>query len=267
MHPSLHSHRHVSAYADDSNATEQALRRQLMSALRAGWLEGRTITAAELLAKQPQLLHRKSIVLDLAYEEFCLRCEAGEAPQRAAFCKPFSRHRQSLERLLSVHEFLQRNSDLLIDAQSVDWPDVGRTIAGFQLLEVLGTGGFARVYLAEELALGRRRVAVKFSQEGDAEAEILCRLEHANIVPVHSVCFDAATRLMVICMPFLGRVTLADVLDRWASVGFPRRARAILDMLDGSGSLQSISRRQQPGGLGRWRSYMDWVVGLGAELA
>lgn len=267
MHPSLHSHQDVSADADDADVLEQALSRHLMSALRAGWLEGRAISAAELLAEHPQLLQRKSIVLDLAYEEYCLRCEAGEAPQRDAFCKPFSCHRHSLERLLSVHEFLRRNSDLLIDAQSADWPDVGRTIAGFELLELLGKGGFARVYLAEELALGRRRVAVKISQEGDAEAEILGRLEHPNIVPVHSVLYDAPTRMTLICMPFSGRVTLADVLDRWACDGFPRRARAILTVLEGSVSLQSRTRRQQPDALVRRRSYVDWVASLGAQLA
>jgi serine/threonine protein kinase/Tfp pilus assembly protein PilF len=77
----------------------------------------------------------------------------------------------------------------------------------------LGRGAFARVYLAEELNLGRRLVAIKVSRPDGDEPRILARLQHTHIVPVHSVCDDPASGLRILCMPFFGGANLAEVLD------------------------------------------------------
>ena len=58
----------------------------------------------------------------------------------------------------------------------------------------LGRGAFARVYLAEEVNLGRRPVAIKVSRPDGDEPQILARLQHTHIVPVHSVCDDPEYR-------------------------------------------------------------------------
>ena len=63
----------------------------------------------------------------------------------------------------------------------------GAELAGFRIMLELGRGAFARVYLAEELNLGRRLVAIKVSRPDGDEPRILARLQHAHIVPVHSV--------------------------------------------------------------------------------
>jgi serine/threonine protein kinase/Flp pilus assembly protein TadD len=91
-------------------------------------------------------------------------------------------------------------------------PQVGDTVLGFKLVRELGRGAFARVYLAEEVLLGHRPVVVKVSLKRNREAERLARLRHANIVPVHSV--SAVGDTQVICMPFLGETTLADLIRR-----------------------------------------------------
>jgi serine/threonine protein kinase/Flp pilus assembly protein TadD len=89
-------------------------------------------------------------------------------------------------------------------------PRVGDTIAGFKLVGELGRGAFARVFLAEQEALANRQVALKVTLRPTREAERLARLQHTNIVPVYSVHDDAPVQ--VICMPYLGRTTLADLI-------------------------------------------------------
>ena len=93
-------------------------------------------------------------------------------------------------------------------------PGPGDEILGFKILLELGRGAFARVYLAEELNLGRRLVAIKVSRAQGDEPRNLARLQHTNIVPVHSVLEDQATGLRILCMPYFGGANLAQVLDR-----------------------------------------------------
>lgn len=89
-------------------------------------------------------------------------------------------------------------------------PEVGETFLGFRLVDELGRGSFARVFLAEQEVLAGRQVALKVTLKPNREAERLARLQHANVVPVYSV--HSALPVQVICMPFLGRRTIADQL-------------------------------------------------------
>ncbi len=112
-------------------------------------------------------------------------------------------------------------------------------LAGFRIIHELGRGAFAKVYLAEEIHLGGRLVAIKVSRAEGDEPRILARLQHANIVPVHSVCDDPETGLRVLCMPFFGGANLAQVLD--AAGGFSASGRAGKSLVE---ALDHISRRQ-----------------------
>src|SRR5262245_8134780 len=87
---------------------------------------------------------------------------------------------------------------------------VGDTFLGFQLMEELGQGAFARVFLAKQESLAGRPVALKVTLRPTREAERLARLQHTNVVPVYSV--HNAPPVQVICMPYLGRRTVADVI-------------------------------------------------------
>ena len=184
------------------------------SAIKADWGRGETPDAAAALASHPEFLADKSAVLDLAYEEYCLRAEAGETPETETFCARFPAYRSSLRRLLTAHAFLALNSERLGAAPPVRWPEPGERRGDLTLVRELGRGAFARVYLATEASTGDRPVAVKFSFEGGSEALTLGRLNHPNVVPVLSARADATTGLTTVCMPFLGGATLTDVLDR-----------------------------------------------------
>ena len=227
--------------------------------------DGQPLDAAAVLAQHPEFSRDKSLVLDLIYEEYCQRREAGEAPTPDEFCRRFPRFQSSLRRLLHAHDFLQDNPDLLAGGQPSPWPQAGEQFLGFELLRELGRGSFARVFLAEEPALGARRVAIKVSRQGAAEAQTLGRLEHPSVVPVYSVQVDDRTGLIVICMPYLGSCTLCDILDRVIGLGGPPRSAAVigeaLEAVRLPGEYLSAGSREKK------RGYLEAVVQIAAEIA
>ncbi len=89
-------------------------------------------------------------------------------------------------------------------------PAVGTDFLGFHLIAELGRGAFGTVFLARQGELADRPVALKISSDILAESRTLAQLQHTNIVPVYSV--HHASPFHAVCMPFLGTVTLADVL-------------------------------------------------------
>ena len=118
-------------------------------------------------------------------------------------------------------------------AQPISFPEPGEGIAGFRLLSELGRGTFGRVFLAEESLLGNRLVALKVTRAEGDEPRILARLQHTNIVPIHSVHDDPRTRLRVMCMPYVGGANLAQVLEAAAVAhGTHADQRSLLRALD-----------------------------------
>ena len=181
----------------------------------------------------------------------------------------------SVCRHIEVNAFLHVNPDLL-PAVVVDWPEPDQEFAGFSIRAKLGQGTFARVFVAEEIALGRRPVAIKVSVDGTLEAKILGRLQHPNIVPVYSVRQDADTRLTVVCMPYLGRKTLFDVLDGLFSEEkrIPTRSRAIIEVIRNE-AIRDDEKNTMPTGDAAGSidgelyhgSYVDGALHLGSQLA
>ncbi len=248
---------------------ESSLRAQVVSEVKHCRAQGQALDAKAFLAEHPELSTRKSIVLDLAYEEFCQRTEGGEPIDPDTYCRRFSTFERSVRRMIAVHEFLDENPDL-IPAAEIDWPKPGQTFQGFFLLAELGQGAFAKAFLAREPALGDRLVAVKVSRDGGTEAEILGKLRHPNIVPVYSAGEDAETGLSVVCMPYLGRVTLCDLLDRlFAEERKPSKARAILEALRADADESPATDRDAHPWDPKLRSgsFIDGAVHLGCQLA
>ena len=207
---------------------EQA--RRLANQIKADWQAGEMADAQVCIQTNPQLRLHRSLVLDLAYEEFCLRLESGEPVKVDEFCKRFPSVTRSLLRRIEVHEYLLKDSQYLGSLVDIEWPVLGDRILRFWLHEELGRGTFARVYLATQAGLGNRQVVLKVASRGSQEAELLGKLKHANIVPIHSVEFDDSRNLTCLCMPFLGRSTLCDVLDRAFENGHsPESAQVIID--------------------------------------
>jgi serine/threonine protein kinase len=250
------------------------------------WRLDPTLTTMSFCRRYPQLEADLRLLTVIGYEEFCQRTEAGEE-LGAAFLQQFPDGGEGLRELIGIHAYAGGHSsflpgllklpsallDHLSESSQSEWPEPGETVAGFHLLELMGTGGSARVYVAEELALGRRKVVVKVSRVSTAEAHTLGRLRHPNIVPVYSVSVDAHRKLTLICMPYLGRTTLNDVLGRMFDGGRPPRFGK--DLLAAIADHESLAVDESPAadvGAGAdvqlaGGSYVDAVVHLGAQMA
>jgi serine/threonine protein kinase len=233
------------------------------------WRSSGRADAAAFLDEHPELRRAKSLVLDLIHEEYCLRREAGDEVVKSQFCERFPSYRQSVFRMLEVEEYLDQRPDFAATTDQSQWPLPGERFMGFDLLELLGCGAVARVYLAREPALGNRPVVVKVSQHGGSEAEMLGKLQHPSIVPVHSVQHDESTGWTVICMPLVGTATAVDLLDAALAGGQRPASGSIVYRVAQTASPRAAALGSIPCEDPRaWRgTYADAVARIGCQLA
>ncbi|WP_165222501.1 serine/threonine-protein kinase [Aquisphaera insulae] len=182
----------------------------------------------------------------LIYEEFCLREEDGDRPDAAAYLARYPALADPLRRVLDIHELIGSatttnsifNSSASMGAAGRDaenvapYPEAGQTIAGFYLVEELGRGSFARVFLARERELADRHVALKVTRRVSREPQALARLQHTHIVPVHSLRSDRVTGLHLLCMPYFGRVTLSRLLHEVRTSSPAPTGSSLVEALD-----------------------------------
>ncbi len=110
----------------------------------------------------------------------------------------------------STVDILRLDSQRLVETVE-EFPKAGQCFGDFHLIRELGRGKFSRVFLAHQGALANRPVVLKISSDQWTESEKLAKLQHAYVVPVYSMSIHE--RLAGICMPYLGEVTLNDVLQ------------------------------------------------------
>ncbi len=77
------------------------------------WPTDEPFNAETALEGNPELRDHKSVLVDLAFEEFCQRAEAGQRIAASVFAKRFGRVEKTLLRLIEVDQFFQENSNLL----------------------------------------------------------------------------------------------------------------------------------------------------------
>jgi serine/threonine protein kinase len=226
----------------------------------------RRATPAELVHSGG--FREKSLVLDAAVDEYLRLQREGKPVSKDEFCARYPDYRHSLKRLIDVEEALPAFEELDNDF----WPEVGGCFLGYDILDLLGAGSIARVFLASEVKLGGRAVAIKVSRHGGYEAETLGKLRHSNIVEVYSVNHDEETDLTVVCMPYQGSATLSDLLDEvYRDDRLPTRAKVISEVgrrmaLPEAISEEEIIASNVQRTLDRG-SYVDGVVHLGMQLA
>jgi tetratricopeptide (TPR) repeat protein len=139
---------------------------------------------------------------------------------------------------------------------------------GFRVVRELGHGAFARVYLATEPDLGGRSVVVKVGVHGSGEARILGRLRHDNIVPVYAMRQDLLTGMTVVCMPFLGATTLADVIEHaFARPGMPAHAAIVLEAARPKAEDEESLGPQRPSPILQSGTYVEGVLDMGIQMA
>ena len=96
--------------------------------------------------------------------------------------------------------------------QRDDLPGPGQRFGDFELLNLLGSGSFAKVYLARQVSLDRQ-VALKISANRGTEARTLASLEHDHIVHVFSEIVDWEGDLRLLCMQYVPGTTLEHLIQ------------------------------------------------------
>ncbi|MBY0460417.1 MAG: hypothetical protein K2V38_24135, partial [Gemmataceae bacterium] len=135
----------------------------------------------------PALVANRTLVRELAFEEYRLRVRAGEPAHPREYTARFGVDTSSWPPPDSHPS--DTPTRVLSEKPGADprFPAPGEVVGEFRLLDELGRGSFGRVYLAQQMGLAERRVAVKLSTRfGVSEPETLARLQHTHIVPVYS---------------------------------------------------------------------------------
>jgi serine/threonine protein kinase/Flp pilus assembly protein TadD len=232
------------------------------------WARGQEPDTQAALKEHPELANDHEAVTDLAFGEFCQRLNRGEFVNPRAFASRFPSCRSTLVRIMNGHQLTVDNPGLLADPPRKKWPEPGDQFVGFNVVRELGRGAFARVYLATEPALGGRAVVLKVGKHGNAEAEILGRLRHDNIVPVHAMREDLLTGMTVVCMPYLGATTLADVLEHiFARPGMPANAAILLEAARPKAEEAESLGPLKPSAILESGTYVEGVLDMGIQLA
>jgi serine/threonine protein kinase/Tfp pilus assembly protein PilF len=166
---------------------------------------------SRFLPDQSHVQYRK-LVNELVLTDFVTRRLAGETAQIEEYRHYFPELDKSEVHQETVEVAVSPVSKILATAShdSAELPEVGDYFQGFHLVELLGKGAFGSVFLAEQTLLAGRKVALKVTTRIDQEPERLARLRHTNIVPIYSV--HIAPPFQAMCMPFLGRYTLAHIV-------------------------------------------------------
>ena len=155
------------------------------------------------------------------------------ASERAAFleraCAGDTALRQRIDRLLARHEqsgsFLDPPTPSLVAtvAERAGGARPGTVIGPYRLLEEIGEGGFAVVFMAEQQHPVRRRVALKVLKPGmdskqvvarfEAERQALAMMDHPNIAKVHDGGVTGSGRPYFV-MELVRGLPITDYCDR-----------------------------------------------------
>lgn len=137
---------------------------------------------------------------------------------------------------------------------------IGKTLEGrYRIIKKLGEGGMSYVYLAEDMADGNARCAIKIlspalSKDENAmarlrrEAELGGRLEHANICHIIRL-GETPDRLVYIVMPYIEGEILADRTHRSGQLPLDEVVRWVNDIsagLERAHELQIVHRDLKP---------------------
>jgi serine/threonine protein kinase len=172
------------------------LLKSILAVQKQRWAKGEKVPAEEFQKQHPLLFANQDPLLDLIYNEVCLREQAGERPKLPEYQQRFPELSEALRVQFEVHQAIQEDAD---STRSV--------IPGYELLKEIGQGGMGLVYRARDLKLDCM-VAVKvikpeLAAQRDVrkrflnEAQAASNLDHPNIVKVHEVGDCAAGPFLV----------------------------------------------------------------------
>ncbi len=212
----------------------RSLKRELLAEQQSRWAEGKPVSPEELLQRWPTDPQADGDVASVLFEDLLQRRLQGEDPSVDEYSQKFPEHKLSLEGLISHQDFLRSVGMESSTARCLlRFPEVGDELFGFRFRHELGRGAFARVFLAEQMELAGRAVAVKVSAIEGNEPQTLAQMQHTHIVPIYAVQEDSRSGLRAVCMPYFGGASLSRVLrEIWAESKLPVHGRQLVDALE-----------------------------------
>lgn len=275
--------------ADLDDATARQVLVELVKLdLERRWQHSREPHQVEWYAEQlPQLRPVAKLPVDLIYEELQARMLGGRPVYQEEVRERFPMQADALLRLLgglaiSGSPTATYYADTVANAKggAPQAAPTSRTAAfahlqpgdkldDFQLLTLLGSGAFARVFLARQTSM-ERLVALKISAHAGSEPQTLAQLDHPHIVRVYDQRQTTDPPARLLYMEVVSGGTLQDVIarGRHAYDGQPSGdllLAAIDERLSATGTPipESSSSRD-------WIADASWpeiVCRLGAEMA
>jgi len=250
----------------------------------SAWRKGQRPRIEEFLNAGPDP-HRPELLCHLLGIELEIRRREAEHPRREEYLDRFPHDRALLDDAFpAAFADDPASSDAKKVKESLSTSSLTMPmVEGYNILGFLGSGGFSEVWLAEDLKLFRRPVALKMikwraSQEKRQsalealrhEAELLVSIHHPNLVQVFG--WVESERDPVLVLQYVLGGSLADRLAREGPLEWQTAARYVADVGEGLLALRAkgvVHRDVKPANI-LWDPEIDEALltdlGVGARL-
>ena len=269
----------------DSTAARQLAVELAKLDVERRWEQNRQPQHMEWYIQQyPLLSPIAKLPVDLIYEELQARMAAGLPVYQEEVMQRFPAQADSLLRLLggmalSGSPTATYYADTVVDKKAPPKPrsslapfmnlKPGDQLDDFQLLTPLGSGAFARVFLARQVSM-ERLVALKVSAHSGSEPQTLAQLDHPHIVRVYDQRHSVEPPAKLLYMEVVSGGTLQDVIAR-ARNAYDGQASGMLLLTAIDERLSAVGTPIPESSTSRdWIEDASWpevVCRLGAELA
>lgn len=251
---------------------EDALRRTILVELvkvdlEFQWKNGTRPSLREYCDAYPELGSLDEVPPDLVYEAYLVAHRHGAAPSLTEFCEAHPAQRDAV--FVLAQQTLIPSANETGATPPAQW-QVGMCFDDFILVAVIGQGAFGKVFLAQQMSLGRQ-VALKITANLGREARTMATLEHDHIVQVFSETVLPAQNLRLLCMQFVPGTTLGKIINNAASQPERRELTGprLLELVDDLSTVRatldaaSLPQREQLAAA----DVIETVVLLGRQLA
>lgn len=167
-------------------------------------------TCEDYLADYAEL--KQDLPIELLYEEFHVRRQAGEAPEDLKIMERFPDQAGELRHLLGTAQSQQETTLIHRTAKKKLQFQAGERIDDFDLLKNLGEGAFGMVFLAWQRSM-QRQVALKVTADRGSEPQTLAQLDHENIIRVYDQRSLPDEGLRLMYMQYASGGTIKSVID------------------------------------------------------
>jgi serine/threonine protein kinase len=224
---------------------------------------------SDYVAQFPELGNGR-VPCDLIYEEFHIRKQSGQKVSAEEYLQAFPGQSAEIASILGVEQPYESSSFHKNNKKRcLEGVRSGDSIEDFDLLVELGTGAFAKVFLARQRSM-ERLVALKVATDRSAEPQTLAQLDHDHIVRVYDQRTLPERNLRLLYMQYVAGGTLQAVIHRVRQTPPEKRTgKLLLEAIDESLERRGESRPAESS-LRAWLAAASWpeaVCWLGAKIA